>query len=224
LHRSLPRHRLRNSTGYSGVLDNAHERGRREPRERCRFVILATGARNQLSRRLGLSGNANNALSLTAYRMRRNEPDFGLRFLFDKSVRPGYSWVFDADSDSVNIGVCALAGLPGHEIKKRSLAATANWPSLPNSVWRGGSIPLRSSEGVTWHSDAGVVSCGDAAGIADPLTADGIGPALETGIWAGDCARKHIDGGGIGDLKRYSERIRERFTTGYSQKQERSLL
>jgi len=97
--------------------------------------------------------------------MRRNEADFGFRFLFDKSLCPGYSWEFDADSDRMNIGVCALAGLPGHEIKKRSLAAAANWPSLPNSVWRGGSIPLWSGEGVTWHSDAGLVSCGDAAGL-----------------------------------------------------------
>jgi len=156
--------------------------------------------------------------------MRRNEPDFGLRFLFDKSLRPGYSWEFDADSDTVNIGVCALAGLPGHEIKKRSLAAAAIWPSLPNSVWRGGSIPLWSGEGVTWHSDAGLVSCGDAAGIADPLTAEGIGPALETGIWAGNCARNYVNGDGRSDLEQYSERIRQRFTTRYSQKHERSLL
>jgi geranylgeranyl reductase family protein len=207
--------------GFSITLANAEGKSREE---RCRFVIIATGARSQLSRRLGLSGNAINAPSLTTYRIRRIEPDFGLRFLFDKSLRPGYSWEFDADSDTVNIGVCALAGLPGHEIKKRSLAAAANWPSLPNSVWRGGSIPLWSGEGATWHSDAGLVSCGDAAGIADPLTAEGIGPALETGIWAGNCARNYVNGDGRRVLKLYSERIREDFTTRYCQKNERSLL
>ena len=132
--------------GFSITLANAEGTSREE---RCRFLIIATGARSQLSRRLGLSGNAINAPSLTTYRMRRNEPDFGLRFFFDKSLRPGYSWEFDADSDTVNIGICALAGLPGHEIKKRSLVAAANWPSLPNSVWRGGSIPLWSGEGAT---------------------------------------------------------------------------
>src|SRR5277367_860549 len=84
----------------------------------------------------------------------------------------------------------------------------------PALEWRRGDLAFRRGSGKLRRC----------CGIADPLTAEGIGPALETGIWAGNCARNYVNGDGRSDLEQYSERIRQRFTTRYSQKHERSLL
>lgn len=192
--------------------------------ERCRFVVLATGARNKLSRALALSGDASNAPAITAYRKRREGPDFGLRFYFDKSLPRGYSWAFDADDDTVNIGVGSLADPPGFEIKQHAMAMAADWPGSSASTWRGGVIPLWSGKATTWHSNSGVISCGDAAGVADPVTAEGIGQALLTGAWAGQCARDYIEHGGTGRLAEYSSQVREHFTGEYRRRGVFALL
>jgi menaquinone-9 beta-reductase len=164
---------------------------------------------------MALSGDARKAPAVTAYRKRREGPDFGLQFYFDKSLPRGYSWAFDADDDTVNIGVGSLTDPPGFEIKQHAMAMAADWPDSSAAIWRGGVIPVWSGKATIWHSDSGVISCGDAAGVADPVTAEGIGQALLTGAWAGQCARDFIEGGRIGALAEYSSQVREHFVGHY---------
>ena len=152
---------------------------------------------------------------MTAYRKRQEELDFGLRFYFDKIMPRGYSWAFDADDDMVNVGVGSLTDPPRFEVKQHATAMPAVWPNLSASIWRGGVIPLWSGKATAWHSDLGVISCGDAAGVADPVTAEGIGQALLTGSWAGECARDYIDQERTGRLAEYSSQVREHFVREY---------
>ena len=73
-----------------------------------------------------------------------------------------------------------------------------------------------SGRGRHWHHPAGVVSCGDAAGVADPLTGEGISVALLSGEQAGRAIARYLqDGCAIAHLEAYSGWVGEHFRAAY---------
>jgi flavin-dependent dehydrogenase len=149
----------------------------------CEAVILACGAQDRLTSRWGVSGQGEIAPSISTY---VSNPNVEIpRFEFSSACRPGYRWVFPSPRGGANIGVCSLAHANGSPLRKLGRDLLDAY-QLPREVrWRGGAGSLWSGQGSCWHHPAGVVSCGDAAGLVDPINGEGLTAALTSGQAAG---------------------------------------
>jgi flavin-dependent dehydrogenase len=117
------------------------------------------------------------------------------QFRFDAAPMPGYGWVFPLDRHSANVGVCFLPA-PG---RRRSTATTAqafqrfiNGPRL-RQLLRGSrqvgpirGYPIRVDFLSAPTSAQRTLLVGEAAGLVNPLTGEGIEYALESGRIAAD--------------------------------------
>ena len=123
-----------------------------------------------------------------------NVADRRLWVLFDAELLPGYAWVFPLPDGRANVGYGVLRadGRTGKELKQL-------WPDLldrpvmrailgpdaharePVRAWP---IPTRYEPGRLRHGR--VLFAGDAAGVVDPMTGEGIAQAIETGMLAAE--------------------------------------
>jgi menaquinone-9 beta-reductase len=113
---------------------------------------------------------------------------------FEPDLLPGYAWSFPLADGSVNVGfgiqrdgerrVQDMKGLWAELMTRPTLRRILGDELRPEAPHRAWPIPARLR-----HLDkaAGrVLFAGDAAGATDPMTGEGIGQALETGILAAD--------------------------------------
>ncbi|MFI5867541.1 FAD-dependent oxidoreductase [Streptomyces sp. NPDC051546] len=177
-------------------------------------VVLAHGATSSLSRSWGLDGKALRAPAISRYAT-EVQTDDALHFNYLGPEQPGYRWVFPGRTGA-NIGVFALS--------RDVLRAVRSGEKYPNAGWRGGYEPLWSGKGDTWHHRKGIVSCGDAAGVVDPLTGEGIGPALLTGRKAGAAAADFAATGRQEQLEQFSLWVEEWATARFQAAGSRILL
>jgi 2-polyprenyl-6-methoxyphenol hydroxylase-like FAD-dependent oxidoreductase len=86
----------------------------------------------------------------------------------------------------------------------------------PLGRWRGGWGPLWSGLGQYWHHPSGVVSCGDAAGLINPYSGEGMTAALRSGEQAGKAISDYLLGNhDPRKLNEYSHWIIEHFSRQY---------
>lgn len=106
------------------------------------------------------------------------KPPESLELHFKKPYLPGYLWRFPAGEYRLNVGV----GLPTSALKKARLSLRAHlreiFPQLHSVQGHGIPISLENRP----LTAPGCALIGDAAGLADPLTGEGIGNALLSGI------------------------------------------
>jgi geranylgeranyl reductase family protein len=114
---------------------------------------------------------------------------------FDEAALPGYAWSFPLAGGRANVGVTLLRepGITGRQLVGRcqeilagawcrSLLGRHAHPEAPLRSW-----PIPTSTAATLHGAEGrVLFAGDAARLADPLTGEGVGQALESGIAAAE--------------------------------------
>ncbi len=118
--------------------------------------------------------------------------------------QPSYAWAFDRGDGLVNVGYGEL--LPGdgdrREPPNRALLLEQLEVLIPGvaatgSGWRGHHLPLSSW---LWRQpDGPVLLAGDAAGLVNPMTGEGIYYAVATGIIAGRTAARTLAAGRPGD-------------------------
>jgi flavin-dependent dehydrogenase len=185
-------------------------------------VILAGGSADPLSRKWGTSGQPEMGAALTAY-LPRSAPRAPL-FQFMEEMRPGYGWIFPASQESVNLGVCALSQNKVKNLRQLAAQFLLAW-EIPASVkWRGGGGPLWSGRGSQWHHPAGIVSCGDAAGVVDPANGEGITAALLSGARAGMAVARFLQEGRVLQcLEEYSGWVKTYFARAYDRSPVRQL-
>jgi geranylgeranyl reductase family protein len=112
---------------------------------------------------------------------------------FERDLLPGYAWVFPLPGGRANVGYGVLRrdGRSGKELKAlwpkllqrpalRDALGDAAVPSEQVHAWP---IPTRYSPARLRHG-ARVLFVGDAAGVVDPMTGEGIAQAIETGMLA----------------------------------------
>jgi flavin-dependent dehydrogenase len=182
-----------------------------DPVLRARAIVLATGATNRIARRWGVSGDPLNAAAVSVY---ASQPELDAPvFEFDEATRPGYGWVFPIGDGKVNAGACLLG--PGRRLH---LAARAYLEARVSGIerWRGGGGGLWSGAGSSWHHPGGLVSTGDAAGVADPLNGEGITAALTSGRRAGSAVAQFLLEADDSHLEAYSGWVRAHFEAAYA--------
>lgn len=176
-------------------------------------VIIASGAANALSRTFGISGDPTTGASISVYA--HVDDVRAPMFQFTPMGIPGYGWVFPLGGGRVNIGVCATMRAPAY-LRDRTVAYLDRWQAVEREPLRAGAGPMWSGLGQRWHHDGGLVSCGDAAGLVDPLTGEGIAPAMESGINAADAIASYLGSASNRALAMYSDWVRQTFSRRYS--------
>lgn len=98
-------------------------------------------------------------------------------------VNYGYAWVFPK-GDHLSVGIAAFQPKPGElQAKVRSLMEGYGI-GLDQGVWHGHPIPIFSELGKI--ATRRILLVGDAAGLVDPLTGEGIRLAIKSGFMAAD--------------------------------------
>ncbi len=194
-------------TGVTLTLDGLTAGGHGPATVRARHVIGADGAWSPLRRALGLGPKGYRG-DWHAFRQYAANTDIGpdLHVIFEADLLPGYAWAFPLPDGGANIGFGVLRGGPvavgdmgplWRELCARPALADLLGPnSEPDGPLRAWPIPARL--GAVPLAEGRVMFVGDAAAVTDPLTGEGIGQALMTGMAAAE-ALVATAGGRVGD-------------------------
>ncbi len=102
-------------------------------------------------------------------------------------VNYGYAWIFPK-GDHLSVGIAAFQPKPGElQGKVRSIMAGYGI-GLDQGIWHGHPIPIYSGPGKL--ATRRILLVGDAAGLVDPLTGEGIRLAIKSGFLAADAVLK----------------------------------
>jgi menaquinone-9 beta-reductase len=173
-------------------------------------VIGADGAHSVLRAHLGL-GTGRRALAIRGYAPTPAGRRGTQVIRYGDRRQPAYAWAFDRGDGLSNVGYGELLPEDG-DPPSRALLLDQLERLLPGSVadgdhWKGHHLPL---SGWRWDQpDGRVLLTGDAAGLINPMTGEGIYYAIATGIAAGQSAvRAMREGTDPGALHRRAVRSR----------------
>ncbi|MCO1656268.1 NAD(P)/FAD-dependent oxidoreductase [Pseudonocardia humida] len=166
-------------------------------------VVGADGARSVVRRGLGLP-TGTRALALRGYApvpaARRGTQVIAFA---RGAVQPAYAWSFDRGDGLANVGYGEVLRGPGGPTRTQLLArleALLPGATRGGTDWRGHHLPL---SGARWRPPAGrVLLVGDAAGLVNPISGEGIYYAVSTGIVAGRAAARALAAGRPADAGR----------------------
>jgi len=160
-------------------------------------VIGADGTSGQVARHVGVEIERTD-LALES-ELAKPHDDWDDAAFLDWGPEPGsYAWMFPKD-DHLTVGVIQAKGSP--DATRRYLETWTEQLGLAGAElqhssghltqWRAAGSPLRRGN---------VIVAGDAAGLLDPFTREGISFALRSGRWAGEAAAS-------ADLEGYERRV-----------------
>jgi geranylgeranyl reductase family protein len=142
------------------------------------FCIVATGARNPL-RQVGTEWSAKDTMSALGYYVPATQEQIDIQFL---RRLEGYIWVFPR-CGHLSVGICGK-GEPAQALRARLEA----YMDARGIAWKGSpfySHMLPSLESPGWKRNRvagdGWLAVGDAAGLVDPITGEGIYYAIRSG-------------------------------------------
>ena len=186
----LARHRVRDvQVGPEGVLLDG--------RFGSQLVVGADGAHSVLAGTTsrGLLGHRpRRALAIRGYAPTPTDRRAEQVIVYGDRRQPSYAWSFDRGDGLSNVGYGELLDASG-DPPSRTVLLEQLERLLPGSVgagthWRGHHLPL---SGWRWsHAGGRVLLAGDAAGLVNPMTGEGIYYAVATGILAGRAAARSI--------------------------------
>jgi menaquinone-9 beta-reductase len=181
-----------------------------------RVAVIATGAATGLLTRSGVLPRQPQAmLAARAYfeDLPRNlEPTFQLRF--DNVPSPGYGWIFPTGARSANVGV-GFFPRRGTGTAVQAFERFASGSPLLRGARQVGPVkgyPIRVDFLRAPTYTTNTLFVGEAAGLVNPLTGEGIDYALESGqIAAAHVVRGLTSGVHQTWLSEYDRQLRERF-------------
>jgi geranylgeranyl reductase family protein len=184
---------------------------------RAAWVLLATGAAVKPIQQSGLLLRAESR-SFAARQYVRNErvaKNFNeLVFAFDHTVQGGYGWVFPGPDAIFNVGIGFFGSAHKHGNPRRAYERFITQSPLARDLIRDGEIisplkgaPLRTGLSGARFAKGGLMGIGECIGATFPLTGEGIGKAMETGMLAASAiiAQSHMGRGAV--AKAYTESI-----------------
>lgn len=194
---------------------------------RGRVVVMAVGSNFGLMRSLGLLPHASEyGLAARAYFKGVSVREDNIHIHFNGVPLPGYGWIFPMGNGLANIGA-GIYGLSGKDKAASAIEVMEGFLNHPEvlermdgarrtSPIRG--FPLRTDFHRTKCVFDGILLVGDAAGLINPFTGEGIDYALESG----EIAARHIqEAFETGDfsasgLEGYDRALRDRFQRLFS--------
>jgi menaquinone-9 beta-reductase len=193
----------------TGVTVHTSEKGTHEGR----VAVIATGAATGVLTRSGILEKQPKAmLAARAYFEdvpRALEPTFQLRF--DNVPSPGYGWIFPTGANTANVGV----GFFPRRGSGTAVQAFERFARLVQGARQVGPVkgyPIRVDFLRAPTFAANTLLVGEAAGLVNPLTGEGIDYALESGqIAAAHVVRGLTSGVHQTWLSDYDRQLRERF-------------
>ena len=184
---------------------------------RAKLVLGCDGYKSLVARKTGLYRNdrKHNVVALRQYYENVGDLTDQIELHFIDEVIPGYFWVFPIEDNKANVGIgMTREALSGRDQDlKASLAAAiqspmfkerfANAPPLVEP--RGWNLPVGSIHRKNYGN--GFMLVGDAAGLIDPFTGEGIGNALYSARFAIEIAARAVrqNDCSAGFLKAYDE-------------------
>jgi geranylgeranyl reductase family protein len=208
--------------GTDGVAVDAKRAGR-AVRYRGRLVVGADGVNSVVARGVGLAVDDPRYVAVAQRAYATVSDDVGeAAFFFDHELFPGYGWVFPLAGGRVNLGVGILSetrqklGLQVPELFAAFVAglgdANARWRTLELCAPPIGGIVRTYGAAGPNHFDGGVL-VGDAGGFVDPMTGEGITPAMESALLASPVLRGALDVGRFdaAQLQAYETAFRAHF-------------
>ncbi len=167
---------------------------------RGNIVFGADGPNSIISKKTGLYNMdmENTAIGIRCYYENVKDLTDQIELHYVKEMNPGYFWVFPAGENRANIGVGLLKSIVKKEGMKLSdimmdVINSDNFKerfkdAVPMEKHKGWNLPIGSIKREN-HGD-GFLLLGDAAGLVDPFTGEGIGNALVSGKIAAEIAAK----------------------------------
>jgi len=172
------------------VLDGAVE---------ARVVVGADGAHSVVRRAVGADAGPV-AVAIRGYAPTARDRSGAQVIVFGTERRASYAWSFDAGDGTANVGYGELLtsrrDRPSRALLMEQLERLLPGATTNGREWRGQLLPLSTWRGP--HRGRGrVLLAGDAAGLVNPLTGEGIFYAVATGLHAGRAAADALaaDGG-----------------------------
>ena len=174
---------------------------------RGRALVAADGANGVAAKMAGIQTNFLHGIALEGNITPKGEfpstweTTMGIDF---GGLPGGYGWVFPK-GDHLNIGLGGWKHV-GPRLRRELGRLVESYGFDPTDLWgvRGHYLPIRHSDSKL--VDGNVLLVGDAAGVLDPLTGEGIYGALWTGKAAAANIRDYLDGKTCG-LDGYREQV-----------------
>lgn len=177
----------------------------------ARFLVGADGAESVVARNHPALASPRCGVALEAEVWLRSAGDFtdrAQRLDFDFNALPrGYGWILPK-ADHLSAGVFTLnQNLPGLRSRGEAyLHSKVDPAELDRVEWKGHRIPLGPARRL--HTGR-VLLAGDAAGLVDALTGEGISYAIRSGLLAADCVTQALASDGL--LPDYSRLVHVTF-------------
>jgi len=182
---TLRRHRVRvlRRAGASYEIDGG---------VRARVVVGADGAHSAVRAAIGAGRVGRRALAIRGYAPTPEGRHARQVIRYGERRQPSYAWSFDRGDGWSNVGYGELV-TGGGDAPTRGLLLDQLEALLPGSVpggteWRGHHLPLSGWRWGREQPDGPVLLVGDAAGLVNPMTGEGIYYAVATGRLAGEAA------------------------------------
>ncbi|MGB9885693.1 MAG: NAD(P)/FAD-dependent oxidoreductase [Moorellales bacterium] len=176
----------------------------------ARLAIAADGAFSRSARDLGIFLPLHRGVALEVEQLREETEMIAYRsrvYIDFGTIRQGYAWLFPK-AGQLSLGVGSFRVVGG----KRLLAALSSFCRQQGieggklRLRRTHPLPVLTREPSAWHGPRGLAA-GDAAGLVDPLTGEGLYYALKSGRWAAEAAAQYLRGE-AGALEGYSRRLK----------------
>jgi flavin-dependent dehydrogenase len=184
---------------------------------RSRVVLLATGASVDLASKLGLvQQQGPSAIALRCY-VRAPLALDRLVVSYDRSITPGYAWIFPLPDGEFNIG-CGVFHRGPASMRINLRGAFRDFvESFPLAVElmrkAEAASPLRGAmlrcglRGTHPNGPANTLVIGESIGATFPFTGEGIGKAMETGEVAAEVVGAALETSRFDRLAEYAERV-----------------
>jgi geranylgeranyl reductase family protein len=188
----------------------------------ARLAVLAVGANFSLLRTLGMVGRPSSMILASRAYFENLDPQVRMMdFYLDDVIMPGYGWVFPFGDGTANVGA-GVEWRPGrttvngtaafHHFVKNSPGARRRLQGA-RQVGPVAGYPLRTDFLTARTSGERMLLVGEAAGLMNVFTGDGIDFALESGELAAQFAVQALRDGDLsrGALRGYDALLRARF-------------
>ena len=175
-------------------------KGDQEKEFRSNLVFGADGPNSIVSKKSGLydMNMEHTAVGIRCYYENVKDLTDQIELHYVKEMNPGYFWIFPAGENRANIGVGLLKSIVKKEQRKLNdimldVIKSENFKNrfkdaVPLEKPKGWNLPFGSIKRENYGN--GFLLLGDAAGLVDPFTGEGIGNAMVSGRIASEIAVK----------------------------------